>query len=63
MSKRKGSYFLDERDLPDYKFGKTKRPGCKCDYNFTCRVCLEYAATRDRLERSKTNREKEAANV
>lgn len=37
---------LDQRDIPDTKFGKTKLPKCKCAYNFTCKVCLDYAASR-----------------
>ena len=41
------SKWLDQRDIPDAKFGKTKLPGCECDYRFTCRVCLERATARN----------------
>ena len=35
------SYWPDQRDIPDSKYGKTQKPAdCKCTDSFTCRVCL-----------------------
>ncbi len=32
-----------------HKFGNARVAGCRCEYNFTCSACLDYAAARDRL--------------
>ena len=49
------SKWLDQRDIPDAKFGKTKLPGCECDYRSTCRVCSDRAVDRNLAERSGVN--------
>lgn len=44
------SYWLDQRDVPDSKWGKSKPPGCTCSFNFTCRVCLDRTVARNQAE-------------
>lgn len=46
------SKWLDERDIPDGRYGKIMTPGCECTRNFTCRVCLDRAHTRNMAERA-----------
>ncbi len=46
----KGSYWLDQRDIPDGRYGKIPTPGCECTHSFTCGACLDRAAVRNRAE-------------
>lgn len=45
--KNNSSYWIDQRDIPDSKFGKNKIPNCECTNFFTCRACLDYAVERN----------------
>jgi hypothetical protein len=46
---------LEARRLAEIhkKIGKGKIPGCECNYNFTCGVCLADAAERNAREQKK----------
>lgn len=44
------SYWLDQRDIPDSKWGKDKLPGCICGSGYTCRVCLDRTTARNQAE-------------
>jgi hypothetical protein len=52
MDKQK-SYWRDQRDLPDSKYGKQRVPNCECTHIFTCRACLDYATTRNLKEQER----------
>lgn len=51
MPKNCQSYWLDQRDLPDPRFGRGILPGCSCTYGFTCRVYLEDLVARNISDR------------
>ena len=44
------SKWLDQRDIPDARWGKVLTPGCECTHIFTCRACLQRAHTRNMAE-------------
>jgi hypothetical protein len=44
------SYWLDQRDVPDGRWGKRRIPDCRCTSSFTCGACLAYASTRNMAE-------------
>jgi len=46
------SKWVDQRDIPDAKFGKHKTLGCECKHNLTCRACLDRAHVRNMAERA-----------
>lgn len=50
MSTKKTSFWADQRDIPDGRWGKINRPGCVCDAMFTCGVCLKAAHERNMAE-------------
>jgi hypothetical protein len=41
------SKWIDQRDIPDGRWGKTKVPGCRCERSFTCGACLDRAIDRN----------------
>jgi hypothetical protein len=45
------SYWLDQRDIPDGRYGKIRTPGCECERGLTCKACLDRAHTRNMAER------------
>jgi len=46
------SVWLDQRDIPNAKFGKTAVPGCTCTQNETCSACMRRCADRNAADRS-----------
>lgn len=44
------SKWLDQRDIPDGKWGKNKIPGCVCNNMFTCGACLQRAVDRNKAD-------------
>ena len=50
--KRIISYWLDQRDIPDARWGKTKVHGCECTNAFTCRACLQRCVDRNKQDQN-----------
>ena len=44
--------WIDERDVPDGRYGKSKTPGCECTDHFTCGACLQRCVDRNAADRA-----------
>lgn len=53
-SHRESSYWADQRDIPDSRWGKTHVPGCECDAIRTCRACLDRCVERNSVDQMQT---------
>lgn len=48
---KKKSYWLDERDIPNGRFGKDKPPDCECTHSYTCGACTQRCVDRNKADK------------